>query len=186
MSVTRLKFLLLVLGVVLSATLHAADNIQSDLRRCGAMADDAARLKCFDALTAGIDNAGDNIDAAQSLDTVQSPPSVEQEVVDVAAVDQDVKPTVVPLDDSVGKDQVETATRADGPTYVARLTRCEETGPSSLTVFYLDNGQAWKQRNSGRLRMRDCDADIEIRKDWFGFKLYIPSQKRTIRVSRIN
>jgi len=182
MSVTRLKKLSLVLGFVLPATLFAADDIQSDLRRCSALADDAARLDCFDALSAGIDKMSD----ARPPDAKPAPPPVDQAAVAATIVDQDPMSTAVPLDDSVGKDQIESATSEDKPTYVARLTRCEETGASKLTVFYLDNGQVWKQRNTGRLRMRDCEADIEINKDWFGFKMHIPSQKRTVRVSRIN
>jgi hypothetical protein len=52
-------------------------------------------------------------------------------------------------------------------------------------IFTFDNGQVWRQSNTGRLPFRDCDFVVTLRRDVFGYKLEIPSANRSVRVTRI-
>ena len=49
--------------------------------------------------------------------------------------------------------------------------------------FVFDNEQLWKQSGAGRYRFRECDFDVTITKDFFGYKMKIDGGK-TLRVKR--
>ena len=54
------------------------------------------------------------------------------------------------------------------------------------TIFYLDNGQVWRQRLSGRVVYQGEDHAVEIKKNFLGFyKLHHLDSGRSIGVSRI-
>ncbi|PLW70801.1 hypothetical protein [Pseudohalioglobus lutimaris] len=54
------------------------------------------------------------------------------------------------------------------------------------TVFYLDNGQVWRQRLNGRVVYQGEDTAVEIKKNFLGFyKLYHVASGRSIGVSRV-
>lgn len=153
------------------AGLLAADDIDSGLAECAALNDAAARLACFDALAARISvNVNRSAKSASSAEAVAQP-APKEAAVSVPAVSAAATEVRIPLDDSVG--ELADEDPADRPTYLGRLTRCEQTGPTRRTVFFLENGQVWRQKNSDRLRIRDCEADIEITKDRIGFKLAV-------------
>jgi len=48
---------------------------------------------------------------------------------------------------------------------------------------YFDNEQLWKQSGAGRYRFSECDFDVTITKDFFGYKMKIDGGK-TLRVKR--
>lgn len=164
-----------------------------------AIVDDAARLVCYDSVSlppaaenAGAEPVESRAASAEAPEaevaTAESTRSGAPEVPGSAPADVSApagEAEVQPLDDSVGKQQIEAAKQEDQPTYTAKLIRCAESGPSRLTFFYFENGQVWKQRNTGRrLRLRDCDYEAEMKKDVFGFKLRIPERKVNVRVAR--
>lgn len=60
------------------------------------------------------------------------------------------------------------------------------TGWEGNTVFYLDNGQVWRQRLDGRVTYNGDDTAVEIKKNFFGFyKLHHLDSDRSVGVSRI-
>ena len=60
------------------------------------------------------------------------------------------------------------------------------TGWSGNTVFYLDNGQVWRQRLSGRVVYKGDDTAVEIKKNFMGFyKLTHLDSGRSVGVSRV-
>lgn len=93
--------------------------------------------------------------------------------------------SAVPLSDDVGLERVKGAEREKTPEYAAVVTRCERNPQTDQMYFYLENGQVWKQSNYRRLNYRDCRFEVTLRKDGFGYKLYIPSKDRNVRVNRL-
>ena len=91
---------------------------------------------------------------------------------------------VQPLTDDVGLERVDPG-RQDNPEYSARVVRCDKNPQSGQTYFFLDNDQVWKQANYRRISVGDCDYEVRLSKDAFGYQLYIPSRDRTVRVARI-
>ena len=151
--------LIVAAACTLLSTAQADESLSEGVTDCRLLTIDAERLACYDALT-----VSDERPSAQGGER-----------------------TVLPLDDSVGKGQVdEDADDDEGrPTYTARLVRCGDSSTGRIQLFYLENGQVWRQRNSGGMKVRECDVDIEITRDMFGFRLVIPSQNRSIRVARV-
>lgn len=59
-------------------------------------------------------------------------------------------------------------------------------GWSGKTVFYLDNGQVWRQRLDGRMVYNGEDTAVEIKKNFLGFyKMRHIASDRSVGVSRI-
>ena len=69
---------------------------------------------------------------------------------------------------------------------VARIVPPFE-GWDGRTVFRLDNGQVWRQRQSGRYRHEaGRDTEVRIRKNFFGFYvLTITSSGRSVGVELV-
>lgn len=68
----------------------------------------------------------------------------------------------------------------------ARLSE-DFDGWEGKTVFRLDNGQIWKQRNDGRYRYRGpASPQVRIDKNWLGFyKMTLIDEDRGIGVTRL-
>jgi len=189
-----------VVAAGLPAPLLAETDLRPALERCVAIVDDAARLVCYDSVSlppaaenAGAEPVESRAASAEAPEaevaTAESTRSGAPEVPGSAPADVSApagEAEVQPLDDSVGKQQIDAANQEGQPTYTGRLIRCTESETSRLTYFYFENGQVWKQRGSGRrLRLRDCDYEAEIKKDVIGFKLRIPEKKVNVRVARV-
>ncbi|MCP5179505.1 MAG: hypothetical protein H6993_17560 [Pseudomonadales bacterium] len=59
------------------------------------------------------------------------------------------------------------------------------TGWSGHTVFRLENGQVWQQRNTGNYSYRVDSPEIEIERGRFGYYLRVLSTGRQIGVKRL-
>ena len=68
---------------------------------------------------------------------------------------------------------------------VVAVSRCVED-PHKKFVFYLENGQTWKQISSRRLDFEECDFNVTLSKDFFGYKMQKEGEKSRFRVSRID
>ena len=59
-------------------------------------------------------------------------------------------------------------------------------GWSGETLFYLENGQVWRQRLPGRYMHRGEDTAVVIDKNFFGFyQMTVTSTDKTVGVSRV-
>ncbi len=134
----------------------AGDALTAGLEACAAVTDAAERLNCFDVLAERIAER------------------------DPAASGQALPPLV----DEVGKP----ATNDEAPDeeYAGRIASCEKSDASGRWYFTFDNGQIWRQTNAGRLPFRECDFDVTLKRDVFGYKLEIPSADRSVRVTRVH
>jgi hypothetical protein len=91
-----------------------------------------------------------------------------------------------PLTDDVAKENLRGETTSiDRPEYYSIVTRCEESSQSERLFFFMENGQVWKQSNSARVSFDVCQFEVTLKKDFFGYKMTIPSKGRTLRVSRV-
>lgn len=60
---------------------------------------------------------------------------------------------------------------------------CQEASDKRW-FFILDSGEVWKQSGGRTRRFKDCDFDVTIRKDLFGYKMEIDGDDKTVRVRR--
>ena len=65
------------------------------------------------------------------------------------------------------------------------ITSCESSSSAKRLFFYLDNGQVSRQKNVKWLSKKDCQSNGVIRKDFFGFTLFVEAMNKSVRVSRV-
>ena len=68
---------------------------------------------------------------------------------------------------------------------IAKVTECSKSGPNNKFIFYLEGGQVWKQISDKRFYFKDCDFEVTIQKDFFGYKMELLDSNKTLRVKRI-
>ena len=149
-------------------------STSSALNKCAAIEDDGARLVCYDALAEVL------VTDSSQLEPPSDAPYVAASAGAVAAVDGPV-----PLTDDVGKERVDPVEDEEQPRFAATVTSCRKNPQSGQYVFYFENDQVWKQSNYRALSLRNCEFDVEISKNAFGYEMYIPSKDRTVRISRL-
>ncbi len=154
----RVKLTIATMGVVLAAVTFAGDDIETDLARCAAVPDEPSRLQCYDAMSRRY------------------------------AVATEKSGNLAPPPDELGSEQLPSSGDNDEKEAAQRLTvravRCEK-GPRDKYYFYLEGGQVWKQVSDKRLNYKECDFNVTISKDFFGYKMQVEGEKSKTRISRI-
>jgi hypothetical protein len=163
LPVVALLFAAPLAGAVEDAGAGAAgDSVVTGVLGCGSIADSAERLACFDALAEAVsERTTQNSESGGDEAGERAPP---------------------PLGDDVGRARTDDEPAEE---YGGRVTSCEMSEATGRWIFTFDNGQVWRQSNTGRLPFRDCDFVVTLRRDVFGYKLEIPSANRSVRVTRI-
>jgi len=158
----KLPFILIMLTAGVCAQ---ADGLDDRLLACSKIVDDPERLACFDSLV-------DGNDAVESPAPAASQP--EAEVVAVPAATDDLGAETLRNRERVEEEINVTAT----------VTSCSERSDGRY-VFHFDNGQVWRQSKNERLHFRDCNFNVTITKDFFGYKMQRDGEKRRIRIKRV-
>jgi hypothetical protein len=156
-QVSSLLFVFLV-AIMSSSMLQAKESIKDGLQRCALTTNSSARLACYDLLS-GRDNK-------------LTPSVIETPALPLKKVEIDP-----PLPADKPKAELETQ--------VLRITKCTRSGGNDKYTFYLDDGQVWKQVSHKRMKFDDCDLEVSIHKDFFGFKMQVEGAKKKFRVSRV-
>ncbi len=164
--------LLTCLGVASTAAQPAGsttDSAITDLARCARITTDAVRLACFDALAR---ETGQRPGAEAA-----APGPVERATSDAPGEDGNEDAFGAELlgeREAFGLDEIE-----------SRLIG-EFTGWRGNTTFRLENGQVWRQAETGRLVFRANAPSVTIRRGAFGtYRLSVEGVNRTIRVRRV-
>ncbi len=167
-------------AALLAGLINTAQADDSAMARCAAIASPLDRLECYDQLA--------------SMMKVAPPPAPPA----VAAAPPAPVPTVAAAPAPAPAPTPEFS-KEDRDDFGFEGRRIEETpdefsarydgdfsGWSGQTLFKLENGQVWKQAQTGRVSFRRSRPMITIRKGAFGsFRLSVEGLNRTIRVKRI-
>jgi nucleoid-associated protein YgaU len=154
----------------------ATPSVSADdgLARCARIAAPTERLDCYDDLAnvAGLSEVtAAPVPAAVSVTLEPAPPSEPEAAADAM--------------DAFGFEKKIFREKNENEELVARYVG-EFTGWTGGTLFKLDNGQVWKQAQSGRVFHRRDNPQITIRKGALGgFRLSVEGTKRSVRVKRI-
>lgn len=154
--------LVFIIAIMSSSMLQAKESVEDGLQRCALTTNSSARLACYDLLS-GRDNK-------------LTPSIVETPALPLKKVE--IEP---PLQVNKSKAEPEPETE----TQLLRITKCTRGGGNDKYTFYLDDGQVWKQVNHKRMNFEDCDLEVTIHKDFFGFKMQIEGSQKKFRVSRV-
>ena len=168
----------LVTGSALLLTLvagpAAAEELQQRIDACAAIDDDAERLACFDALSSA-NGDGVYVPAAPEATSVSAAAPAPTSAV---TQEEEPSPPIIAPAPARGEDK-------EKEVFNVRLTRCTQTSAAGRQVYYFDNGEVWRQSNSSRNNVRNCDAAVTIQKDVFGYKMHVASENRSIRISPV-
>lgn len=136
----------------------SGDGISDELRRCSLIEDAPARLDCYDKIT--------------TEQVAEKPP------IPVAA-----KPLPAKTLDDLGS---KTLGHDDGEELQVRavVTKCTKNQQNKY-YFHFESGQIWKQTSDKRVNLKDCEFDVTITQDFFGYKMRREGEKRYIRISRV-
>lgn len=149
------------------------------LVQCARIASPLDRLECYDALAATLETKPEPAPArAAASDGARKAPAVTAQATEPAQKPAAAAP--------VAEFGFESRRIEETPDEVTAHYDGEFTGWSGQTLFKLDNGQVWKQAQSGRVSFRKSNPVVTIRKGAFGsFRLSVEGLNKTIRVKRI-
>jgi hypothetical protein len=138
----------------------------ADLARCAEIAQDVARLACFDTL---VQRRGDDR-RTESERTANDSAEASSQVENEDAFGAEL----LGGRETLGPDEIE-----------SRLIG-EFTGWRGNTTFRLENSQVWRQAEEGRLVFRSTAPLITIRRGAFGtYRLGVEGINRSVRVRRL-
>jgi hypothetical protein len=162
---------------ILFVSIVQADDAIDELRRCAKIPQVDSRLACYETLGARVLRE-ERVEISESSG---APRSLVQTGTDGAAPTAAAAPSadvIGSLPDNFGGGKFERPVFAR-----ARITSCEQ-GVDKKWSFYFENGQIWKQSNTGRHQFETCYFMATITKDMFGYKMQIDDQNEKMRISR--
>ena len=164
-------FTLLIMMSAPSGVAQSADPIE-ELKACARMAGRDARLACFD-------NLGERVLREESADIKPTREEVTQSEGASTATETNAQPLLDDLGLSkIGEDQESMSIK-----YSGTLTSCKK-GHYGDWYFIFDNGQVWKDVGNSRLQFKECNYNVTITEDFFGYKMKIDALDKTIPVRR--
>ncbi len=156
-SAAMVAFTFLAGVLALMAPRHLlADDSLDELRSCAALEDTSQRLACYDKLS-----------GRQS------------------ALPAEPRLPAMPVPDELGAESLgRSDDEEEAPAVVARVIMCKKDVRKKY-LFHLEGGQIWRQVSDRRLYWKECDFNVTISKDIFGYKMQLEGEKTRFRVSRI-
>jgi hypothetical protein len=191
-----------VVSIVLMTFPLLASNPAQATENCRAIKDDAERLACYDRLMSPSAPApapapAPAAAAPAAVETPPAPPTEVPAVREIPSPAAESAPTSVAeevpapaamapevLDDEVGLENVKGREDKDQLLVKGHVSSCRKEKRGKYR-FYFDNGQIWQQKDNRTVPWRECDFDVTIEKDFFGYKMLPEGEKRSIRISRI-
>ena len=156
-------FLAAAVLLVMPALTVAENSVNDEIQRCASVDDASTRLACYDSLAGRQESTPATVATAAPTNTAaQAPP------------------------DELGADALrrrEGNVENEAPV-ATRVIRCVKDARKDYT-FYLEGGQVWKQVSEKKLYYRDCDFNVTISRDFFGYKMQVEGEKGRFRVTRI-
>lgn len=154
----------LIAAAIVAAGLTSVAGADS-LQTCRAIEDATQRLECYDQLA---DVSAQTVPATSVAPEAAPAP--------VAAAE-----TPVPVQEGMPETDWK---KKEAEEFHTRVTKCERD-PYKKYVFWFEGGQIWKQVSSRRLSYRDCDFNVVVTKDFFGYEMQVDGENSKIRILRV-
>ncbi len=161
-------------GMIVLATpslLFAQGDVSAGLEHCSTIDDATARLACYDELS-GRQMPPDVAPAVVPAPPPESPPEAPAQASTGSSIDE------------LGSESLSGAPEKEELAVRATVTKCQKDSRKRY-FFFFENGQVWKQASDKRLYFRDCNFEVTITKDYFGYKMQRDGEKGRTRISRV-
>ena len=170
----------LFLTLLLSSAMAQQDALQDELLRCAGLPTETERVQCYAALAKRNPRPAETsaADRPEESTTVTDSPVPPEPVAEPSSAQS------VGITDDVGREQLDGGEDAEAAAYHVRVTSCQKNS-SGRVFFFFENGQIWKQTDYSRIRYRECDFDVILTRDSFGYKMKVVGKKSSYRVSRV-
>lgn len=174
--------LLLVLGAW-PAMAQDADALAA----CQLVEDSEERLACYDRVLKPQEAPPAPVaaepEAAPEPTAAPAPEPEPEPMVEAAAEKSAAASDTRDLDDEVGKESVSNEQR-DTLSARGRLANCQR-GRSGKYVFWFDNGQIWRQKGNVTPNWKECNFEVTVSKDVFGYTMVRDGDSKKIRIERV-
>ncbi len=184
--------------LILAASSVVAEDLSDALHRCRALEDEAERLTCFDQASQSIEAASEAAvpAAPEPAPTEPAPaataaPAVAETPVappDLAPASAASDVTAPAASAAISEDEfgLERKREQEGIQKITSRHDGKFTGWNGDTLFPLENGQVWKQIESGRYSYKADRPVIEVKRGLLqSYYLKVRGENRTVRVTRI-
>ncbi len=173
---------------MLPVAIASADALHDELRVCRDLADDDARLICYDAALDRSRQSGYSRPAAAAEKPASEAPAEPASAPGTvaasgAAVNLSQEDLFGKTGDEVGRTVEEATGSKPIDSLSATVTKLQQYSYDKVLIT-LDNGQLWRQVDASNLRLRSGDAVVIERAALGSFMLKKPGSKRSMRVSR--
>lgn len=164
-----------VLSILPSLAVAQADEASERLKICAQIADDVARVGCYEVL--GKETLAGESNAETGAAEIPSAPTNAGAAAGVAVAAESAVPGTAPTNVPVN---------GDGPPeeYRVAVSSCRISNAGE-THFNLANGEIWKRTGGRSVRESECSFSATLRKDFFGYKMVIDEDKGSVRVKRV-
>ena len=146
-----------------------AQQIQSFIE-CSKIADNISRLACFDRAAQKISGA---------VATHDSPPTRKQEINNFGKQQLRASPV------RAVREAQKTAEKKELKDIRLKVVKHVYTSTRKFVLF-MENGQVWKQKDDGRIRLPGGEFYVEIKKGMIGgYNMIVPTRKSLVKVKRL-
>lgn len=128
-----------------------------------------------------IATANPEVEAMAELQATAEPEAIA--TAEIAGVKKAPSNGTPPLPENFGAPAFSDGEFSQRPAYGGTVTSCRKD-PYGSWYFFLDNGQVWKQVKGRKHKIKECNFDVTIAQDVFGYKMRIDELEKTIRVRR--
>jgi hypothetical protein len=178
---------------ILTGSLASAQQGEPrDYSDCDGIAEDAARLACYDEVSRQRKAPPAELAPSREREVIaDEPPEAPAEPAPVEPLPVEPSPAAASASEEVrevpedlGLSPGERGEDTSKESFRARVVDCR-LGNAGKIYFIFDNGQIWQQSDERRVRLDDCDFAATISKDMFGYKLRPEDGGRGVRISRV-
>lgn len=158
----------------------AENGAPDELQRCAELSDAASRLACYDKLGGRQPTVSVPVDVPAASPAAPAASPAEPVASPAASTPE---PVALPPDE-LGSESLRQ--KKDKPVLVnAKVIRCTKDATKKKYILYLEGGQVWKVLSDKRLYFKECDFNVVITKDVFGYKMQREGEKSRFRVTRL-
>lgn len=137
-------------------------ELAKQIRECAVIAKSKQRIDCYDQIAKHLDNSAVKNSTTKTASGSSTPTTTLPETLGGSRFDKDNK---------------------ESPINRGKVVSCKRASDKRW-FFIFENGQVWKQTDRRQRFFSDCNFNVTVQQDGFGYVMAIESKKSKIRIRR--